>query len=64
MIEERLMRVGEVAALLSISERQVWRKAQDKAFPKPIKLSPKVTRWRFSEIHAVMRSEWAGGKTQ
>lgn len=64
MIEERLVRVDEVAALLSISVREVWRKAQEEAFPKPVKLSPKITRWRFSDIHAVMRGEWPGGKRQ
>jgi prophage regulatory protein len=56
--EERLLCVKKVAELLSLSPRDVWRKVQEGRIPRPIKLGPKVTRWRFSEILALMRGEW------
>jgi predicted DNA-binding transcriptional regulator AlpA len=58
MPEERLLRVRIVAELLGISERDVWRKVQERRIPTPIKLGPRVTRWRLSEISAVMSGEW------
>lgn len=56
--EERLLRASNVAYLLNISVRDVWRKAQEHRIPRPIKLGPRVTRWRLSEILAVMSGEW------
>jgi predicted DNA-binding transcriptional regulator AlpA len=62
--EERLLRVRNVADLLSISVRDVWRKVEERRIPKPIKLGPRVTRWRLSEILAVMSGEWPSNEAR
>jgi len=44
------MRPKDIAEKLRISKVTLYRYAQDKNFPKKIKLSPKVTLWNFDEI--------------
>lgn len=47
---ERLIRLPEVMAKLGIARSTVWLFVKQERLPKPIKLSPKVTVWRESEI--------------
>jgi len=43
----------QVAARLGVSRVSIWRWAKSLAgFPKPIRLSSNVTRWRLSELEA------------
>lgn len=56
--EERLMKVREVAQRLTISVRKIWRDVAAGLFPAPIKLGPRTTRWRESEIEQFLRGEW------
>jgi predicted DNA-binding transcriptional regulator AlpA len=49
-VEREMLTVGEVAAMLSIGVRSVWRKAQDGRLPPPIKMTGS-TRWAKSTIH-------------
>ncbi len=50
---EQLLRVVEVAALCSCSKASIWNWVKDpkKNFPKPAKLTSKVTVWKLSEIN-------------
>lgn len=48
-IESEMLTVGEVATLLSIGVRSVWRKSQDGRLPPPIKMTGS-TRWAKSTI--------------
>ncbi|MGE4370805.1 MAG: helix-turn-helix transcriptional regulator [Burkholderiaceae bacterium] len=50
--DDRLITDKEVAHLLGSSRSWPWKLAQDGRFPKPIKLTPKFTRWRLSEVRA------------
>lgn len=47
----RLLTVQQVAETLGVSVSFVWRKAKtDPTFPKPIRLSPGITRWDDEEV--------------
>jgi predicted DNA-binding transcriptional regulator AlpA len=48
-IESELLTVNEVAEMLSIGVRSVWRKSQDGRLPPPIKMTGS-TRWAKSTI--------------
>ena len=49
-IEERFIRLPELIKLVAFGRSTIWRKVQEGVFPKPIKVSSRVTVWRFSEI--------------
>lgn len=53
---DRLLRVGEVAAVLGISVRQVWKLCRFGELPDPIRIGGS-TRWRESEIQGRIRSD-------
>jgi excisionase family DNA binding protein len=46
----RLLDVQEVANLLGIHRRTVWQMASAGRIPSPVHLSPRVVRWRLSDI--------------
>jgi len=46
----QLLRVREVAALLNIHRMTVWSWSKTGRLPKPIKLAPKVSAWRRSDL--------------
>ncbi len=48
-VESELLTVEEVAAMLSIGVRSVWRKSQDGRLPPPIKMTGS-TRWSKSAM--------------
>lgn len=51
------LRVKGVAAFLGCGVATVWRRTKDDpTFPKPIKLSERVTVWKLSEIEAWVES--------
>lgn len=50
----KLLRVQEVAHLLTISVREVWRRADSGDLPKPLRLGGKVRRWLREEIEAII----------
>jgi prophage regulatory protein len=55
---ERLIRLPEVMDKLGIARSTVWLYVEQEKLPKPIKLSPRVTVWRESEIVAyIAKSE-------
>lgn len=43
---------AQIAARIGVSRNSVWRWVRNGTFPKPIKLSERVTRWRASEVEA------------
>ncbi|MGB3426143.1 MAG: AlpA family phage regulatory protein [Castellaniella sp.] len=54
--DERLITDKEVAHLLGSCRSWPWKLAQGGRFPQPIKLTPKFTRWRLSEVRAWMNN--------
>lgn len=56
------LRVKGVAAFLGCGVATVWRRTNDDpTFPKPIKLSPRVTVWRVKELEAWIESRRVKG---
>ena len=55
-MEERYLRVKEVATMLSMSRSNIWRLMKFGDFPKSIKVGPSMTLWKASEIHAWVES--------
>lgn len=55
-MEERFIRISEVQKLTGFGKSTIWSMSKEKLLPAPIKLSPRVTVWRLSEIHEWMQS--------
>ena len=51
----------EVAAPLPFSAPTLWRKVRNGTFPRPMKLSPRVTAWNVGLVRAWMREQEAMG---
>jgi predicted DNA-binding transcriptional regulator AlpA len=51
MTAEILLSAAEVAKILSVTKRQVWKMAAARQIPPPIKVGS-LTRWRLSEIES------------
>lgn len=49
-----LLTVSQVANMLSISTREVWRRSDSGALPRPIRLGERTRRWVREEIEAVI----------
>lgn len=50
MADVTLLTVAQVANLLGVHARSVWRLAQTGDLPAPIRLSERVVRWRLSDL--------------
>ena len=50
--EIRLLTAREVCRLASLSHATLYRLVKAGRFPKPLKVGPQATRWRYDEIAA------------
>lgn len=57
MIEDRYIRIKELAVMLSIGKSTIYRLVQENKFPKQIKLTERTAVWRLSVIN-----EWVAEK--
>lgn len=58
VVEERLLRIKQICPHLIPVSRSTWLDGVRKGiYPKPIKLSEKVTVWRFSDIQKLMSNK-------
>lgn len=46
------LRVAQLAPMLSMSRATIWRKVAAGTFPKPVKLSERITAWPVDAIQA------------
>lgn len=51
MIEDRYIRIKELATMLGISRSTIYRLVQENKFPKQIKLTERTSVWRLSIIN-------------
>jgi len=49
LLMAKLLRVGEVAALVGVSKSTIWRWCSEGLFPRPIKMG-KTTRWDSNDV--------------
>lgn len=49
-----LLRLPQVLALVPVSRSLWWRGVKDGRFPKPVKLSTRVTAWRAADIRGLI----------
>ena len=54
--DDKLLRVNDVLQRLPLSRSAWWNGVKDGRFPPGIKLGPKTTCWRASDINALIRS--------
>jgi predicted DNA-binding transcriptional regulator AlpA len=57
--EVQLLDVRQIASVLGVNTRTVWRlaalaEAGQKDFPKPLRIGPKTIRWRLSDVQAYL----------
>ena len=51
---DKLLRLPQVAEMLSVSKSTVWLYSRNGTLPKPTKLSPRVTVWKESDVLALI----------
>lgn len=52
--DSALIPASVVAGVFSCHTSNIWRMAADGRLPKPIKVSPQVTRWRVADVRAAL----------
>ena len=50
---DQLFRIKQVLEILPIGRSTWWEGVRSGVYPEPIKLGPRTTCWRSSEVHAV-----------
>lgn len=62
MAEVTLLSVRQVADVLGVHPRSVWRLAQTGDIPAPIRLSERVIRWRLTDLRDRLEEMAASAK--
>lgn len=52
--KDRLLRLKQVLELIPVAPSTWWLGVKEGRFPKPVKLGPRTTAWRESEIRKLM----------
>jgi len=52
--KERLLRLTQVLELIPVAPSTWWLGVKEGRFPQPVKLGPRTTAWRESEIRKLM----------
>lgn len=60
MADVAVVSVREVAELLGVNPRTVWRMAQTGEIPTPIRLGERIVRWRLSDLREHLDRKAAG----
>jgi predicted DNA-binding transcriptional regulator AlpA len=63
----KLLTAKELAAALGVHERTCWRlaamaEAGHGDFPRPLRIGPRVVRWRLADVEAYLAALAAGGR--
>ena len=57
----RTGRINTVMEMVSMGKSTIWAWVAKGKFPKPIKLSPRVTVWKLDEVEAWLEEQANGG---
>lgn len=52
--DDRLLRIGEVVAMVALGKSSIYRMIAVGTFPAPLRIAPNASRWRYSEVRAWM----------
>lgn len=55
LTEDSFLRLPQILELIPISKSTWWQRCKEGRFPKPIKLGPRTSVWRYSDIATLMR---------
>lgn len=55
LAEESFLRLPQVLELIPVCKSAWWQGCKDGRFPKPIKLGPRTSAWRASDIAALIK---------
>ena len=55
LAEEAFLRLPQVLELIPVCKSAWWQGCKEGRFPKPIKLGPRTSAWRTSDIAALVR---------
>lgn len=58
--DQELLTPRQVAALLQVTSRTLWRMAKQDGFPQPIRFSRKLIRWKASDVQGYIDSRRPG----
>lgn len=53
-VPDKLIRLKQVLELLPISKSKFWEGVRTGLYPQPVKLGPRTTAWRLSDINALI----------
>lgn len=56
-----VINVREVAELLGVNTRTIWRLCQRNELPSPIRLGPRILRWRLADLREHLDRKAASG---
>ena len=54
--ETGFVRLPQVLKVFPVSKSSWWAGVREGRYPKPVKLGPKMTAWRVSDIHDLIQS--------
>lgn len=60
--ETGFLRLSEILKLYPVSKSTWWEGCKSGLFPKPVKLSPRVTAWRAEDVRALINSKSEAGE--
>lgn len=60
---EGLLTPRQVAELLRVTDRTLWRMAKQDGFPPPIRFSRKLIRWKASDMQSFIDARQAGDQS-
>jgi predicted DNA-binding transcriptional regulator AlpA len=60
IVENSLLRLPQVLALIPVSRSTWWAGCKSGRFPKPVKIGPRTSAWRGSDILAVLEKITSG----
>ena len=55
--QERLLRLKDVLQIIPVSKSSWWQGVKEGKFPRPIKLGPRTTCWKLSDITKLIQSQ-------
>lgn len=56
----RFLRLAQVLELFPVSKSTWWAGVKSGRFPKPVKIGPRTTAWKYEDIHALIEALAAG----